>query len=210
MSLKSDDGANVSFPSRENDTVDDTQPMSDGKESEAAADTEAVCIGPRDQDGWYTIERPGRMETRFRTVDFDSHWRIQISGSTHDIEGTLHFDIDRKYDGFEEKSWMAEVDDNVREGEDSEYYYDNIKDAVEDTYWITTRESQTQMENEVRESLRLFHKSVLVEASPEWKADMDTYGNRESQRQMKNKMREIEGKFGGLFLASDWADDMGL
>ncbi|TYJ52667.1 hypothetical protein B9479_006716 [Cryptococcus floricola] len=156
MSLKSDDGAHVSFPSRENDTVDDTQPMSDGKESEAAADTEAVCIGPRDQDGWYTIERPGRTKTRFRTVDFNSHWRIQISGSTDDIEGTLHFDIERKYDGIEEKSWMAEVDDNVMKWEDSEYHYDNIKDAVENTYGKATRKSQRRMANEFRQSLRLF------------------------------------------------------
>ncbi|TYJ52668.1 hypothetical protein B9479_006717 [Cryptococcus floricola] len=152
MSIKSDDGANVSFPSRENDTVDDNQPMSDGKESEAAANTEEDQI-PRDQDGWYTIERPGRTKTQFRSVDFNSHWRIKTSGSIDGVEGTLHFDIDRKYDVFEEKSWMGDVDYNVMKGEE---YYDNIKDAVEDIYRGTTRESQTQMENEVRESLRLF------------------------------------------------------
>ncbi|TYJ52664.1 hypothetical protein B9479_006713 [Cryptococcus floricola] len=161
MSLKSDDGADVPLPSIEDDTVDVNQPMS-------AADTEEEQIGPMDEDGWYPIERPGDMDTRFQSLDFNSRWRIKTSGSIDGIEGTIHFDIVREYDGFEEESWMAEVDDNVMKGEDSEDYYDNIKDAVEDTYWKTNIESQTQMENEIQESLRSFHRLML--APPEWAA----------------------------------------
>ncbi|ODN83969.1 hypothetical protein L202_00008 [Cryptococcus amylolentus CBS 6039] len=170
MSLKSDDGADVPLPSIENDTVDDDQPMSDGQEYEADADSEQDEIGPMDKDGWYPIERSGRMDTRFRAVDFDSGWLIQIPGSVDGIEGSLNFDIDRKFDECEEEAWMNEADDRVMKGEDSEEYYDNIKEAVQDTYWEVNRESQRPTENEIEESLRSFHRLVL--APPEWAGDM--------------------------------------
>ncbi|ODO12138.1 hypothetical protein I350_00924 [Cryptococcus amylolentus CBS 6273] len=140
MSLKSDDGADVPLPSIENDTVDDDQPMSDGQEYEADADSEEDEIGPMVKTG--------------------------VDG----IEGSLNFDIDRKFDECEEEAWMNEADDRVMKGEDSEEYYDNIKEAVQDTYWEVNRESQRPTENEIEESLRSFHRLVL--APPEWAGDM--------------------------------------
>ncbi|TYJ52665.1 hypothetical protein B9479_006714 [Cryptococcus floricola] len=162
MSLKSDDGADVPLPSIENDTVDDDQPM-------PAADTEEEQIGPMDEDGWYPIERPGDMDTRFRAVDSESLWCIKISGSIDGNDGTLLFDIDRKYDQWEEQPWMDEVDGRVMNGEYSEDYYDDIKEAVQDTYWKANRESQTLMKNEIVESLRSFHELVLASG---WAGDM--------------------------------------